>query len=253
MDVIKKRIQYLKKQENPPFLQNEKLMETINVSKQALYQSQQEETLSQLEFFYIQSKFIKKRWWLLQTVVLVVLWINMFLSPKTTYFYRETGILIPLFAILIVPELWKNIRSRSLEIENSVYYSLRHIYAARLLIFGCVDLLLLSLFFLTTSLTFRITLYDMIIHFLIPFNMTCCICLSVLSMRRLASEYIVIGFGMIGAAVWNLLVINTGLYEMISTVLWIGILVLSMLYLGVLYKKLMKSCVEYQEVNISWN
>lgn len=57
------------------------------------------------------------------------------------------GTLAPLFVVLVLPELWKNRSSGALEIECTAYYSLRQIYAARMVLFGLVDLALLTLFF----------------------------------------------------------------------------------------------------------
>lgn len=59
------------------------------------------------------------------------------------------GAAAPLFALLILPELWKNQSSHTLEIECTTCYSLRQIYGARIFLFALVDITLLSIFSLT--------------------------------------------------------------------------------------------------------
>lgn len=82
-------------------------------------------------------------WWLLQ-------------SAGTAYeVQRAMGTLAPLFVVLVLPELWKNRSSGALEIECTAYYSLRQIYAARMVLFGLVDLALLTLFFSAALLAGR--------------------------------------------------------------------------------------------------
>ncbi|MDM8211473.1 RNA polymerase sigma factor [Mediterraneibacter glycyrrhizinilyticus] len=59
------------------------------------------------------------------------------------YYFRELKLremAETLFAILIIPELWKNRANCCMEIEGSTYYALRQIYSARILLFGLADI-----------------------------------------------------------------------------------------------------------------
>ena len=61
------------------------------------------------------------------------------------YYFRELKLremAETLFAILIIPELWKNRANCCMEVEGSTYYALRQIYSARILLFGLADILL---------------------------------------------------------------------------------------------------------------
>lgn len=63
---------------------------------------------SYFEFLYEQSRFIKKRWWVLQGGVLLYLWLwlsNNANDMKETM--RLMGIFATMFVILIAPEVWK--------------------------------------------------------------------------------------------------------------------------------------------------
>ncbi len=253
MDRIKVKIDHLMRNENIPDIQEEKLLQTIEAAKQALYESNAEETLSYFEFLHIQANYIKKRWWLCQAGILVLLWFKLYITPGQLILYREIGILIPVFVILTIPELWKNIHSKSWEIENTVLYSLRQIYSARLLLFGSVDLLMLSIFFAITKFTMQISFYDIVVQCMLPFNITCCICFGILCSKRFLSEYIAISFCMIGAALWYQFVLNTGLYATVSKAVWLGMIVLSAIYFIVMIRKLLKNCTRYSEVNFIWN
>ena len=55
---------------------------------------------------------------------------------EAVYIQRSMGVIASLFVILIIPELWKNRTFQCMEIEASSYYSLRQVYAARMLLFG---------------------------------------------------------------------------------------------------------------------
>lgn len=253
MDQIKAKAAHMKKFENFPDLQEEKLMQTIEASKRELYESSAEETLSYFEFLHIQANYIKKRWWLLQAGILVLLWSRLYITHGQLMFYKEIGILIPVFIIVAIPELWKNVHSKSWEIENTAFYSLRQIYSARLLLFGSVDLLMLSIFFAMTKIAIQITFYDIVIQCMLPFNLTCCICFGILCSKRFLSEYIAVAFCIIGAAVWYQIVLNTGLYASVSKTVWLGVLGLSVLYFIFLIRKLLKSCTQYCEVNFIWS
>lgn len=253
MDQIEAKVEHIRKFENFPDIQEEKLIQTIEASKKALYESNAEEILSYIEFLHIQAKYIKKRWWLFQTGILALLWGVLYKTPGHVTLIREVGILIPVFVILAIPELWKNIHSKSWEIENTALYSLRQIYSARLLLFGSVDLLMLSIFFAMFKFALQISYYDIVVQCMLPFNMTCCICFSILCSKRFSSEYLAVTLCIIGAAIWYQFVLNTGLYASVSHTIWLGMLGLSGIYFIIMIRKLLKGCTQYSEVNYIWN
>ena len=85
-----------------------KIQKTIAVSKEAFLSEESEQTVSHIEFLYQQSKFIKKRWWLMQGLLLA--FVCFLLNNSETDFTarRILGLTGPLFVILIYPEIWKN-------------------------------------------------------------------------------------------------------------------------------------------------
>ena len=130
--------------------------------------------LAPLEFLRQQSHFLRKRWWALQGGVLLLLWWVLQSAGTTGEAQRAMGTLAPLFVVLVLPELWKNRASGALEVECTAYYSLRQVYAARLVLFGLADLALLTVFFSVALLTGRATWEGLILHFLLPFLVHAC-------------------------------------------------------------------------------
>lgn len=146
--------------------------------------SKQSHRTSYFEFLYEQTKFIKKRWWILQGCVLMCLWI--WLSNYTSDIkdmMRIMGISATIFVVLIIPEIWKNRRNGAIEIEQASYYTLRQICTARMLMFGVVDLVIVMVFLAITYQTTILSLSDLVVNFLLPVNVSCCICFRVLYSR----------------------------------------------------------------------
>lgn len=231
----------------------EKILQTIQKSKEALYNSEKIQPLNWWEFLYGQMGYTKKIWWLLQFALLVVLWWILYTSKSSLYVQRSMGILAPVFGVLILPELWKNRRSGSVEIEGAAYYSLRQIYAARLLLFAMADILLISGFLTVSVLAAEITVWELVIHFLLPFNVTCGICFGTLCGGRWSSEYFSACLCLIWCFVWVRIVLWQGLYEQISPIVWAGCIALSVAYLCWSVYRMLKNCDVYWEADTAWN
>lgn len=233
--------------------EEEKIRQTIARSKEAFYECESAWPLSHWEFLSLQSRYIKKRWWVLQGGLLTALLILLYLSESDFSIQRSLGVAAPAFVLLALPELWKNRSSSAMEVEGSTFYTLRQIYAARLTLFAGVDLTLLSLFFLGVSCTGRITLWELLIQFLLPCNVTCCICFFCLYSAKHGSE----GFSMllsgIWTAAWELLLLNDSVYLTISSPLWCLMLALSIVFLGVSIWHGQRRWNQTWEVKPLWN
>lgn len=229
-----------------------KIRQTISKSKEAFYRSEQDNSLSYLEFLWSQMRYIKKRWWGFQLLALLLLWVCMyfaggFILPKSM------GITASLFVVMIIPELWKNRTCQTMDIEGTSYFSLRQIYAARMLLFAMIDVVLLSLFCGTVSFTLQITMKELLIQFLLPMSITACICFQTLCMQKLASEFAAVTLCLIWSAVWALIVLNEAVYTAVSFPIWLLLFTLSVLYLCTVVYRTLKNCNHYWEVNTVWN
>ena len=210
-------------------INEERVIETIAVSKAAFLSGESEQVVSPSEFLFLQSRLIQKRWWLLQGLLLA--FVCLFLCHiETDYMIRRAlGLAGPVFMILILPELWKNRNFDAMEVECTTYYTIRSIYAARLTLFAGVDLLLLSAFFAATSAIAKITLWEMLIQFVLPFNVTCCICFRMLYAKRIRSEALAMLLCILWTGIWASLIMSNAVYSAISVPLWIAALAVSAL------------------------
>ena len=148
---VEERLRAYAKEQGKGTLDEEKLQAAIRTSKEAFWRSETERETTWLEFLYQQATYIRKRWWAAQGGVLLVMWLALYLSDSSRQVQRYMGIMTPLFVILILPELWKNRSSGSMEVEGAAFFPIQKIYAARLLLFAMADLLLVSVFLVSRT------------------------------------------------------------------------------------------------------
>ena len=210
-------------------INEEKVKETIVASKASFLSGESEQIVSPSEFLFLQSRLIQKRGWFLQGLLLA--FVCLFLRHiETDYLIRRAlGLAGPLFVILILPELWKNRNFDAMEVECTTYYTIRSIYAARLTLFAGVDLLLLSAFFAVASVFAKITVWEMLIQFVLPLNVTCCICFRTLYAKRIRSEALAMLLCILWTGIWAILIMSNAVYSAISVPLWIAALAVSAL------------------------
>lgn len=187
--------------------------------------------MSSFEFLYEQSRYIQKRWWILQAAVLMGLWCLLAYTESGEYVKKGMGMAASLFAVLIMPELWKNRNTGAMEIEGTTFYTLRQVYAARLMAFALADGFLLGIFFAAVSFSGRITLWEAVVQFFIPFNISCCICFGTLYSRKTGSEMFSVFLCMMWDVVWLLFLLQEQIYEAVTKPVWAFIFISSALYL----------------------
>lgn len=197
-----------------------KIQNTVQLSKSAFAACEAETPVSHLEFLCQQSRYIQKRWWLLQAFLLATVNLFLSLSESTYHVRRSLGVAAPLFVILFLPELWKNRNANATEIECTTYFSLRLIYSARLTLFAVTDLLLITLFVISTAFTAQLTLWEILIQFFLPFNVSCCICFGSFYKSKYVSEACSILLCAVWTALWILVILNDAVYNTISAPLW---------------------------------
>ncbi len=229
--------------------QEKKIQETICMSKNAFFMAEQEKTLSYHEFLWTQLKVIQKRWWFFQFLILVALWIALSSIQDEIYITRSMGVAASLFVILIIPELWKNRSCECMEVEASSYYSLKQIYAARMLLFGIIDIFFITLFLGTISAGLHFELFELIVQFLFPLCVTACICFGILCSKCFFSETAAIILCILWSAVWLFIVVNESIYTIITIPIWLTLLGLAVLFLAFTVYRILKSCDKYLEVS----
>lgn len=238
---------------NKIFYTEKNLQETLQKSKAAFLESEAENFISKAEFLYQQSKYIHKRWWILQGTILFLLWTILQMTERNFYVQRGMGIAASLFAILLLPELWKNRNANALEIESVSYYSLRQIYSARIFAFALVDFVLLCTFVLPIVLTGRLLVEEMMVQFFLPYLVACCICFRVLSDNRIGSEAFALFLCVVWCTVWIKIVLNEKVYGAISLPVWFGMIIVAAFYLVYCICKGRNSCTGMWEENRLWS
>ena len=218
-------------EDNPIPIRDAALSRTIRASKAAFWQGEEQCRISWWDFVCQQAGYIRKEWWGLQSCLLLLLWLLLRWAESDSYDRRCMGILAPVFIILTLPELWKNDNCRSIEVEGAALFPLRSIVAARMLLFGMVDLALLTFFFTVSTLTLGLSIQELIVDFLLPLLMTCCICVRMLYMGRNAGMIPSLFACLFWLSQWTLVVLREEIYSRLSLPVWMGAAALSLFYL----------------------
>ena len=229
-----------------------RIQKTIAVSTEAFLAGESERAVSHMEFLYQQSKYIKKRWWLMQGLLLAFVCFLLHNTQIDFIVRRVLGLTGPLFVILVYPEIWKNRSFDALEIECTTFYTLRSIYASRLTFFAGVDMALLSAFYAGASLITRITLWEMLTQFMLPFNVTCCICFGTLYSNRINSQVLSLFLCVLWAGVWSVFILNDAVFHAISVPAWASLLAASVFFLGYTLYRGQKKWQNIMEVKPLW-
>ena len=228
--------------------QEGKVQETIQKSKEAFWASEQEKMLSYHEFLWAQFRLVRKRWWGLQVFLLFLSGAALSSVYTDSYMQRGMGVMASIFVILIIPELWKNRSYYCLEIEESSYYSLRQIYAARMVLFGIVDTLLLTVFCGTMAVGLHMEFERLLIQFLLPMLVTACICFGTLCSKYVVNETAAVFLCLLWCAVWFAVTLNEKIYTMVTMPVWLACIGLSLIFLCVAVCRTLNTCGDYWEV-----
>ncbi|RKI86658.1 hypothetical protein D7V83_00740 [bacterium 0.1xD8-71] len=229
-------------------LWEEEIAETICMAKAAFYRAEQERVLSYRDFLWIQLKIMPKRWWFFQVLILSILGIVIKTMPYKDLAARSMGVASALFVILMIPELWKNRAHACMEIEAASYYSLKQIYAARMLLFGLMDIFLITVFCGAVSTGLDWELSELMIQFLFPLCVTACICFGILCSKYHFSETAAVIACIVWSAGWLMIVLDEGLYERLTVPVWSVLMGAAVLFLAFVIYRILKNCNNYLEV-----
>lgn len=226
----------------------QKVTETIRKSMEAYCLAEQERLLTYWEFLWTQLWLIRKRWWLFQLLLLTWLWAVLPTIRTEQLVQRIFGVAASLFIILIIPELWKNQTCQSMEIEAASYYSLRRIYAARMLLFGIVDIILITLFCTSAAVRMDLMFSQLLIQFLFPMTVTAAICFGILCSRYPFGETAAMMMCIAWSAVWLGIILNEKIYAAITFPLWLTFIGIAFVFLAFTVYRTLRSCNHYWEV-----
>lgn len=246
MKLEEQLMDYKKKMQVEP--REEKIQAVIRQSKEIFFASEQEKILSYHEFLWAQLKLIRKRWWGLQIFLLFLLGAAMASVYREGYLQRSMGVVAAIFVILIIPELWKNRSYCCMEIEEASYYSLRQIYAARMVLFGIVDVLLLTAFCGTMTMGLHMEFTRLLVQFLLPMLVTACICFGTLCSKYIVNETVAIILCLLWCVVWLAVTLNEQIYTVVTLPVWLLCIGFSMGFLCIAVYRALHTCSDYWEV-----
>lgn len=106
----------------------ETAVDTVKERCSDIMNRQDNRRASYFEFLFEQFKFIKKRWWVLQGGILVLLWILLVDSDGGANTERTLGTMSVMFSVMIIPEFgrigafqqWKLKKQHSIHCARSV-------------------------------------------------------------------------------------------------------------------------------------
>lgn len=226
----------------------QKVTETIRKSMEAYCLAEQERFLTYWEFLWAQLRLMRKRWWLFQFLLLMLVWVVLPTIKTEQLLQRILGVVASLFIILIIPELWKNQTYQSMEIEATSYYSLRQIYAARMLLFGIVDIVLITLFCTSAAIRMDILFSQLLVQFLFPMTVTTAICFGILCSKYPFSETSAMMMCIAWNAIWLAVILNEKIYAAITFPLWLTFIGIAFVFLAFMIYRTLYGFNHYWEV-----
>ena len=108
-----------------------------------------------------------------------------------------------------------------------------------------------TFFFGVSVYTLQISAYRLIIDFLVPFNVSCCICFRLLYSKWNDMEYIAVFLSIACIFIWTLIVSTDSIYQRISMPIWGSLLIISFGYLIFCVHKSQCNCEINWEVKSS--
>lgn len=140
-----------------------------------------------------------------------------------------------------------------MEIEGAAYYSLRQVCMARILLFGFMDLVIISIFAVSAAFTVKISAQMFAVNFMIPFNVTGAICFRFLYCKRSESEYLAAAGCFLFMILWIFMISKQMIYQKISGHVWCAVLIISIGYLIYVIQRSQNFYEKIYEVEGLWS
>lgn len=247
---LEKQLRMLKEQSTVK-AKEEKISETIRKSKEIFLLCEQEQSVHYFEFLITQFRLIRKRWWVLQALMLGLVSVILPSIQDKVSVLRILGVIGVLFVVLIIPEFWKNKSYACMQIEGTCLYSLRQIYTARMIWFGMVDMLILTCFCMTICGKSGLLAVELLVQFLFPMLVAACICFGTLCSNTPANEGTAILLCLLWNAVWCFIILHEAVYRAITFPVWCGLFGFFVVFLAGAVYKTIHDCNKYWEVDFN--
>lgn len=231
-------------------LKPEKLEETIALSKRVLMDREKEKEAGMPAFIFGQMRFISKGTWVIKAFVFLGLFFAVYVVCPGNGKGAEQmmALAASLLVLTAMPEIWKNIRYRALDVESCTRFGLKKAYLARFLLLGMADLLMATFFVLCTNRRISSSFYQIALWLLVPYNSMLSVCLSVMAFGKKGSESMAEACGALWMAVVFWLTGYWHIYEKVQLFMWGILLLLSYAYIIFVIGRIMKNANRLSEV-----
>ena len=224
---------------------------TVFKATELIIEKEQISRINFAEFLIFQMKIMRKRWWILQGTLLLFACQWLYISGDANYIYRGMSIFATLFVILIIPELWGNMKFKSMEIEEASLFDLRKVYAAKLIAFGVVDTIFLT-FFCTTATQFQNILFvDILKQFVFPVMIAATICMMAFSCSKPFNELATMIICIVANSIWMAVALSETIYSKITPLIWIGLFAVCISLIIYNVRKILNKNSKYREGQIN--
>lgn len=143
-----------------------------------------------LKFLLNQFFYIRKRVWVFSAAIVIVCWAVTFWSPMLIDWHTEAEKIwivsagLPFLALLMTTEIYRSAFCRMSELEMSFRFNLSQIIMARLAISGGGNCVILTVLLIFLSRVSPFSLLQVITYLMVPYLITCGICLLILNHVR---------------------------------------------------------------------
>lgn len=244
-----------------PPCDREKMRETVRLAGREYKERLLSKRIGFWEFIAMQVRFVGHWVWLAQAALLVaaLFFLNRFhigaADMKSVFLLLSS--VAPMIAFAGFPEIMKSYAHNMEEIESSTRFSMQKLMGARMLIVGLTDLFSLTLILAVSAAGNAALILRMILYLLVPFNVTCCICLTMLEHVR--SRY----DGYYCGAICTVCIVLfcrfsfvRDFYETAATGAWIILFFISIVYLAVetarVFRSFNRVCFRDEVLSIKW-
>lgn len=174
--------------QNYRILPNEKgRLKTIAMGKRIIAKNQINQH-SYLTLFLSTLRFIQVKTWVMQCFILllIIATVNIHILYQTSFkMIMNSYLILLIFSILFfLDELYKSFISGMWALEQSFKYNLSQHTLMKLIVFGSVDMILILLMSLLSTIALSIPLLRVLLYLLVPFNIFCILLFSTLTFWR---------------------------------------------------------------------
>ena len=137
-------------------------------------------------FLFDQLHYIRKRVWIVSTLIILLSFCISFLSPGYQYSLPVDRKLwsicaaLPFLAMITITEIYRSAAYRMTELEGSCRFCLTQIVMARMCILGVVNSFVLVLLLILIHRVSAYSLLQVIVYSMVPYLLVCAICLWLL-------------------------------------------------------------------------